>query len=110
MKGILIFLLTIGLFLLSASAEGANWKFILTDKHGKAVYIDTESIRHVSKTVVRAWTKTILKNPEPLLSKEIIEALGYEEHDCAEMKWNNLEILFRYSDGTSGSATIPAKE
>ena len=107
MKGILIFLLTIGLFLLSASAEGADWKLIATSKEGDTLYIDTGSIRHISKTVVRAWTKQVLKKPELSGSKEIVESLGYEEYDCAEMKKHNLQITFRYSDGTSDSITNP---
>lgn len=107
----IIILLSIGFFLLSASAEGANWELITTDKDGNlSVYVDTESIRHISKTVVRAWIKIILKNPEPFGSKKIVETLDYEEHDCVEMKASLLEIYHKYSDGTTASVTAKEKE
>jgi len=111
MRGLFIFLLSIGFFLLSASAEGANWEFITTNEDVTlSWYIDTESIRHISNTVVRAWIKALYKKPKPFDSKEIVEAIGYEEHDCAEMKKNVLQIDHRYSDGTTVSTTNPVKE
>ena len=110
MKGILIFLLTIGLFLLSASAEGANWEFIVMDKEGDMFYVDTESIRHISKTGVRAWGKIINKNPEPFDSKEIVVSLDYQEHDCIERKLCLLQVEHKYSDGTTDSMTFPVKK
>ena len=107
----IIILLSIGFFLLSASAEGANWKLITTDEEDNtSIHIDTESIRHISKTVVRAWVKILFEKPKPFDSKEKVESLGYEEHDCSETKKSILQVTNRYSDGTSATATNPAKE
>src|SRR3972149_10765431 len=107
----IIFLLSIGFFLLSASAEGANWEFIAKSKDGKvSCYVDTESIRHISKTVVRVWIKLLYKMPCPYGSKEIVEALDYEEHDFVESKTCFLQIEHKYSDGTTKSETSPEKE
>jgi len=110
MRIILIISLAIGLFFLSTTAEGANWKFITKNDLGDMLYIDTESIRHISKTVVRAWNKIILKNPKPLDSKEIVEMLGYDEHDCVERKLCYLQMEHKYSDGTTESTLFPVKE
>ena len=99
------------MLLLSISAEGANWEFITTDKDGNvSFYVDIESIRHISKTVVRAWVKLLCKKPGPFVSKEIVEALDYEEHDCVERKTCFLQIEHKYSDGTTKSETSPEKE
>jgi len=104
----IIFLLSIGLLLLSVSAEGANWELITRSKDSNvSVFIDTDSIRHISKRVVRAWTKFIFIKPKPSDSKELVEALAYEEHDCAEIKKHDLQITFKHSDGTSDSMTNP---
>ena len=106
----IIFLLSIGFFLLSVSAEGADWEFVAINKDGDMFYVDTESIRHISKTVVGARTKMIYKNPHPFHSKEIVEILDYEEHDCVERKQCRLQVTARYSDGTNRSANAPEKK
>lgn len=105
----IIIFLSIGLFLLSASAEGANWELI-TMSEKATFYIDTESIRHISKNVVTAWVKTVFKKPEIFNSKGFVEVMNYEEHNCAELKKNVLQNTNRYLDGTSDTATYPEKE
>ncbi len=108
MRGILIFLLAIGLLFLSATAEGADWELVTVSKgNGDLWYVDKESIRHVSKTVVRAWYKDVLINPSPFNSKEIDELFIYKETNCIERKSSFLQIKHTYSDGTSESFMPP---
>jgi len=69
-------LLAIGLFFLSTTAEGADWKLIAEGKTGNLFFVDTESIKHISKTVVRAWIKQVYKEPEQFKSKYSTEGRG----------------------------------
>ena len=98
MRGSFIILFVIVSLLLSISAEGADWKYITKNTEGDMFYINTESIKHISETVVRAWIKTVYKKPKLSDSKELVEALTYEEYDCAEIKFNIIQIINRYSD------------
>jgi hypothetical protein len=111
MRGSFIFLLVIGLLLLSVSAEGANWKYIATTDEGNtSIYIDTESISHISKTAVRLWSKALFKETEPFDSKRIVERLTYAEFDCVERKQCILQFDVKYLDGSSEVITVPEKE
>ncbi len=109
MKGILIFLLAIALFLLSTAVEGEDWEFLGKNKtQDVSVYIDKESIKYVSKTVIRVWVKTLYEKPSPYESKFINESLSHREHYCNEGKYKLIQVSFFYTDGKSDSFTLEA--
>ncbi len=96
MRGILVFLLAIRLFFLSTTAEGADWKFIGRSISGNSVFIDTESINHITKTLIQAWVQFSPKKPTGNLKMQ----LSYEEHNCSEGKRRILRGTKYYIDGT----------
>jgi hypothetical protein len=102
MREILIILLALGLFFLSTTAEGSNWEMVTKSKDGDSVlvFVDTESIKHISKTVVRTWVKFLFEKPEPTGLKFLKSQLVYSEYDCSEGKLRNLQAMEYYTDGT----------
>lgn len=98
---VLIWLSVFGLFFLSIVAEGSD--SILIEKTDQAyVFIDNESIKHISDNIVRAWVKyfphTVL---EPFKAKYLHYYLSYYEFDCGEKKNRVLQTVFYYTDYTS---------
>jgi len=100
MRVILIILLALGLFFLSVTSEGADWKLIGKNKDGILIFVDTESIKHISKTVDRAWVKFSFEKPEPIDLTFLKSQLLYFENDCSEDKVRILQGMQYYTDGT----------
>jgi hypothetical protein len=108
MKRAILFI-SIGLFLLAVTVEGANWKLI-TQKQEKDFYllVDQESIERISDSIVKAWVKYEHRksldkkrgydckkcSPEKTLLYTIIS----KEFDCHEIKSRDLELTEYYMD------------
>jgi hypothetical protein len=98
---LLVYFLAFNLFFLPVLAEAVNWKLIAKSKNGNmSIFIDNESIRHISKTIVRARVKLSFEKMEPMKSKYIKEVINYREDSCSEKKRRSIKSSFYYSDGT----------
>jgi hypothetical protein len=98
---IFIWLSVFGLVLISPIARGSD--SILIEKTDKAyVFIDNESIKHISKNIVRARVKyfphTVM---EPFRSKYLSYYLSYYEFDCDEKRAMVLQTTFYFKGYTS---------
>jgi len=86
-RSLSIFLLAIGLFFLSSISEGANWeKITKSEDCNTSVFVDTKSIRHISKTFVRAWIKILFDKPFVFNSISTTKILDCVAIDCCENK------------------------
>ncbi len=113
-SSILIYLLTAIFLFFSSIAEGANWEPISKSiNEDQFIFIDTESIKHVSKNIVRVWVKLLFENPMPVYSRQekkfLTYALDYEEHDCSEEKSRSLQNVGYCTDGTNESISGSAE-
>jgi hypothetical protein len=90
MKGIkeagnlLIFVLVM-LFAITGMAEGADWGFI-SEYDDTNIYIDNETIKHISENVIGAQFKVVYKEPSWIRSKAVTYYLITQENDCSEKK------------------------
>ncbi len=67
---LLILVIIIFASLISVKANESRWKLIFNDEN-KSLYIDTKTLVHPSKEIIRVWIKTIYKDHEYLELKEI---------------------------------------
>ena len=86
-------------FFVSSIAEGANWELISEDDD-ISIYVDNESVRHVSEIVMRAQFKIVYKEPFWLKSKSIAYNLIEQENDCSRKKYTVYELTVYFDDGT----------
>lgn len=106
--GILPLLLTVVFSVVSTIAEGAEWKLISkSEDENISVFVDNESIKHISKNSVTVWVKMLFKEPVQIKTKQskyAIYSLGHEEHDCSVRKIKLLQLTFYYTDSTNDNA------
>ncbi len=91
----------LGLFLISAAAQGADWKSIAKERSDDPeVLVDTESIERVSEDVVKARVKYSYSKPRSFDSKYIRELVVCNEYHCKERKCRILWSEGHFTDGT----------
>ena len=88
------------LFFTSGMAEGANWGLV-SEYDNTNIYIDNESIKHISETVIGAQVKIVYKEPSWFKSKSIDYYLLEQENDCNEKKYKVYQVTVYFDDGTS---------
>jgi hypothetical protein len=101
MRKIILLLISVS-FLIPTIAEGADWVSIgKTGDNTMEVFVDKESIKYVSKNIVRAWNKLVLLKPNEFHGKFVKKHFSFMEWDCNEIKKRSLQTSIYYSDGTS---------
>ena len=81
--------------LVSAVADGAEWRYITTNDIDTKFYIDVDSIKRSSHNSVKAW----FKQEEKQSSKDnFSHSLLYQEFDCTEKRIRFLSIRIFYTD------------
>jgi len=72
MRKIIVFLALI-LFSIPTIAAGADWVLLAEGKRGTTVFVDNESVRHISKNIVRARVRFVKSEPVKFEAKFIKE-------------------------------------
>jgi hypothetical protein len=88
------------LLFLSDVTAGTNWETISEDD-STVIYIDNDTIRHASETVVAAMFKIAYKEPFWVQSKSIRYYVIEEEHNCEENTYTVHQLLVYFNDGTN---------
>ena len=96
----LILVITVMLFAPAGGAEGADWKFV-SEYEDMRIYIDNESLKHVSENVTGAQFKVVYKEPSWFRSKAITYYLITQENDCSEKKYTVSQVKVFFGDGTN---------
>jgi hypothetical protein len=100
MGNVLIWLPVFVLLIISAETKASD--SILIKKTDQAyVFVDNESINHISTNIVRAQIKYFFHTMEPFKSKYLDYYLSYCEFDCSEKRIKVLQKVFYYTDYTS---------
>ena len=94
-------LAVIFVFVLSI-AEGAIWERI-SEYDDTIIYINNESIRHISETVVRAEFKLVYKEPAWFNAKSIDYYLIEQENNCSEKRYKVYRLTVYFRDGTNNN-------
>jgi hypothetical protein len=97
---LLIYMSVFFLAFVSNIAAGANWETISEDNL-KGIYIDNDTLRHISETSVTAQFKIIFKEPLWVNLQSIAYYVIKEEHNCEENKYRVHQLIVYYNDGTS---------
>ena len=97
---VLIWLPVFVLFFISTKAKASD--SVLIEKTDQAyVFVDNESINHISTNIVRARVKYFLYTVAPFKSKYITYYLSDYEFDCSEKRIRTLKKDIYYTDYTS---------
>ena len=94
-------------FFVAGIAEAANWERISVYED-TVIYVDTDSIRHVSQSLTGAQFKIVFVEPSWVKSKAIDYYLIEQENDCREKKYKVYQLNVFFKDGTN--ETIKKKE
>jgi hypothetical protein len=98
----LIFVLAIMLFQLTGRAEGADWGFI-SEYEDTNIYIDNETVKHISENVIGAQFKVVYKEPSWIRSKAVTYYLLTQENDCSGKKYKVSKVTVYFDDGTNNT-------
>jgi len=98
----LIFVLAVTLFPIAGIAEGADWGFI-SEYEDTNIYIDNETVKHISENVVDAQFKVVYKEPSWIRSKAVTYYLLRQETDCSGKKYRVSKATVYFDDGTNNS-------
>ena len=102
----ILFLLS--LLALPDEAKAAQWTYLAKSQDGNmAIFIDRDSIRQVSENVVKSCQKFTYAKPALISSqnKSVTEIVACRQWDCVEEKYNNLQVIFHFIDGTKETET-----
>jgi hypothetical protein len=91
------------LFFSITIAEAADWVLITSSNDGDKIYIDEESIKHISKNTMQVWEKHVPEGStfeKPFNSKKVTQLLVYREYDCDQKRKRKLQSNFYFEDGT----------
>jgi hypothetical protein len=88
------------LFFAAGAAEAANWQRI-SEYEDRIIYIDNDSIRHISQTITGARFKIELKEPSWVNLKSIDHYLIEQENNCGNKKYKVYQVNVYYDDGTN---------
>jgi len=103
MDNVFVTLMIFSLSIISGISEGADWTLIT--KGDADVFIDRESIEHISDKVDRVWVKYRYSMPKKFDYKYIKELAVYREYNCGEGKFKILRTIGYFTDGTSETDT-----
>jgi hypothetical protein len=67
------------------------------------LYVDQNSVKHVSGNIVRAWVTFAFKHPQKVGPKLVQRAVSYDELDCSKRTLQIIQVIFYFTDGTSQS-------
>jgi len=98
----LIYMCAFILVFVSNIEAGTNWETILEDDL-TGIFIDNDTLRHLSETVVTAMFKIVYKEPLWIKSKYITYYLIEEEHNCEKNKYKVDRLKVYFNDGTSAN-------
>ncbi len=87
-------------FFSSGRAEAANWERI-SEYEDTIIYVDNDSIKHISQTITEAQFKIVFKEPTWVESKSIDYYLIKQENNCSEKKYKVSQINVYFNDGTN---------
>ena len=100
MKKLFLAIVIIGLALTCCKSKEAKLIEIKDDPTLK-LYVDQNSIKHVSENIVRAWFTFSYKQPQEIGSKLFQKAVSYDELDCAKRTLQIVQATFYFTDGTN---------
>jgi hypothetical protein len=98
----LIFVIAIMLLPVAGVAEAANWGFI-SEYEDTSIYIDNETVKHISENVIDAQYKVVYKEPSWIRSKAVTYYLLTQENDCSGRKYKVSKVTVYFDDGTSNT-------
>jgi hypothetical protein len=96
------------LLFLANPAVGTDWRFVGKSADGNvSVSVDVDSIKWVSEDIVRCFQKFSYAKPKLLNTsqKPVTKVIAYRDWNCGEETYNDLKVIFYYSDGTKGAET-----
>ena len=109
MKGKITILAGLGFIIFFAiEAQAVDWVFYGTsEENGNSHYYDPQSVKRVSKDVVRVWGKSSYseKGAQDVIKKDGSKYNGlsyiifWVEYDCSEKKSYNLSVTLYNQDG-----------
>jgi hypothetical protein len=88
------------LLLAAASVEAADWQRI-SAYEDRIIYIDNDSIKHISQNVTGAKFKIEFKKPSWVKLKSIAYYLIEQENNCSDKKYKVISLNVYYGDGTN---------
>jgi len=103
----LVFVLAVILFPIAETAKGADWGFV-SEYEDTNIYIDNETVKHISENVVDAQFKVVYKEPSWMRSKAVTYYLLTQETDCSGKKYKVSRVTVYFDDGTNN--TFDTKE
>jgi hypothetical protein len=94
-----ILVLVVMLLPMAGMAEGADWGFI-SEYEDTNIYIDNETVKHVSENVIGAQFKIVYEKPSWIRSKAVTYYLLTQENDCSGKKYKVSQVKVYFDDGT----------
>jgi hypothetical protein len=105
MKRLLVAVLMLaGISLTCCKAKTTDW-ILVSKQPSLHLYVERNSIEHVSGNTVRAWFTYVFTNPKAIGSKFIKKGLTYDEINCDRKTLQIIRVTFFLTDGTSESLT-----
>jgi hypothetical protein len=98
----LVFMLAVTLLPIAGMAEGADWGFV-SEYEDTNIYIDNETVKHISENVTDAQFKIVYKEPSWIRSKAVTYYLLTQENDCSGKKYKVSKVTVYFDDGTSNT-------
>ncbi len=98
-----IFILTIMFLFVASMAEAANWERI-SEYEDTIIYVDSDSMKHISQTITQAQFKIVFKESTWAGSKSIDYYLIEQENNCSEKKYKVYQVKIYFSDGTNDTS------
>ncbi|HXX58893.1 MAG TPA: surface-adhesin E family protein [Thermodesulfovibrionales bacterium] len=99
---ILVLMMLFGMSLIPGVSVGAEWTSITRDQSGDVdIFVDRESISHVSDATVRGWVKYRYSQPKQFDSRFIKELEVYGEYHCTERSYKIIRSIAYFADGTN---------
>jgi hypothetical protein len=95
---ILVFIF--GLLFITDILEASNWVLVVSAPNGTQMFVDKESIKHVSKNIVRALRKYQFKEPREDEAKDYTALSVYGEVNCEEERFLVLSEILHFDDNT----------
>jgi hypothetical protein len=96
----LIFVFAFILLPMAGMAQGADWGFV-AEYEDTNIYIDNETVKHISEDVTDAQFKIVYKEPSWLRSKAVTYYLLTQETDCRGKKYKVSKVTVYFDDGTN---------
>ncbi len=106
--GLLLCMLIV-LSFVSGIAEGATWQRISVYED-TTIYIDNDSIKHISQTITEAQFKIVFTKPSWVKSKSIDYYLIEQENNCSKNKYKVYQVNLYFSDGTNETFKIKEEQ